>query len=127
MKNLMKVSMMLSLSLMSSIALANPLANTTWQTYEGTQPKAVIKFVTNANGSLDGTIVSTTRKEGQHLVGKKVVKNLANISGNKYGDGHITDPENGRTYNLTAVLNGQTLNLKGHYGPFSRSQTWKKK
>lgn len=117
----------LATTFLMSIASANPLANTTWQTYEGAQPKAVVKFTTNSNGSVDGTIISTTRKEGQKFVGKKVVKNLANVSGNKFGDGHITDPENGKTYNLSATLNGTTLQLKGHYGPFSRTQVWKKK
>ena len=117
---------LLSTALFSNMAVANPLANTTWQTYEGDQPKAVIKFVENSMGGVDGTIQSTTRPEGKKLIGTKVVKNLMHDGGKKFSDGYITDPENGKTYNLSAQLKGKVLALKGHYGPFSRSQTWKK-
>lgn len=127
MNKLTMALVLLSSALFSVTAMANPLANTTWQTYEGDQPKAVIKFVKNSNGGVDGTIQSTTRPEGKKFVGSTVVKNLMHDGGSKYSDGYITDPENGKTYNLSAVLNGKVLKLKGHYGPFSRTQTWKKK
>lgn len=44
-----------------------------------------------------------------------------------YSGGSITDPEKNKTYKLSATLNGKVLNLKGHLGPFSRSQTWQQK
>lgn len=126
MNKLTMALVLLSTALFSNIAVANPLANTTWQTYEGNQPKAVIKFVKNSMGGVDGTIQSTTRPEGKKLIGTRVVKNLMHDGGSKFSGGYITDPENGKTYNLSARLNGKVLVLKGHYGPFSRSQTWKK-
>lgn len=126
MNKLTMALVLLSTTLFSNMAVANPLANTTWQTYEGDQPKAVIKFVENSMGGVDGTIQSTTRPEGKKLIGTKVVKNLMHDGGKKFSDGYITDPENGKTYNLSAQLKGKVLVLKGHYGPFSRSQTWKK-
>lgn len=127
MNKLTMALVLLSTALFSNMAVANPLANTTWQTYEGDQPKAVIKFVKNSMGGVDGTIQSTTRPEGKKLIGTTVVKNLMHDGGKKFSDGYITDPENGITYSLSATLNGTVLKLSGHYGPFSRSQTWKKK
>lgn len=111
----------------SSVALASdPLANTTWQTYDEGKPKAVIK-ITEKSGVLSGKIISTTNPEGSKFIGKTIISGLKSSGGGKYTGGSITDPEKNKTYKLTASLNGSTLNLKGHLGPFSRAQTWKKK
>ena len=119
---LIATSLMLSLPAFAG----DPLANTTWQTYDEGKPKAVIK-ITEDNGVLSGRIISTTRPEGQKFVGKTVISNLKSNGSGKYSGGSITDPEKNKTYKLTANLNGKVLNLKGHLGPFSRSQTWKQK
>lgn len=105
---------------------ADPLANTTWQTYDEGKPKAIVKII-ESNGKLTGKIVSTTRKEGQKFVGKTIISGLKADGSGKYSGGSITDPEKNKTYKLTATLNGKVLNLKGHLGPFSRSQTWQQK
>lgn len=105
---------------------ADPLANTTWQTYDEGKPKAIVK-ITESNGKLTGKIVSTTRKEGQKFVGKTIISDLKADGSGKYSGGSITDPEKNKTYKLSATLNGKVLNLKGHLGPFSRSQTWQQK
>ena len=104
---------------------ADPLANTTWQTYDDGQPKAVVQ-ITESGGVLTGKIISTTRAEGKKFVGRTVMSGLKATGGGKYSGGQITDPENGKTYRLTAELKGNDLKLKGHLGPFSRSQVWKK-
>jgi uncharacterized protein (DUF2147 family) len=47
--------------------------------------------------------------------------------GNNYA-GTITDPENGKTYNGTAIVNGRTMALSGCVMKiFCRSQTWVKR
>lgn len=56
MNKLTMALVLLSTALFSNMAVANPLANTTWQTYEGDKPKAVIKFVENSMGGVDGCI-----------------------------------------------------------------------
>ena len=114
------------ISLASMAFAADPLANTTWQTYDEGQPKAVVK-ITESNGVLTGKIVSTTRPEGKKFIGKTIITNLKSQGNGKYSQGTITDPEKNKKYKLTATLNGSTLNLKGHLGPFSRTQVWKKK
>lgn len=126
MKNLYKSILASTLMSITCFAFAaDPLANTTWQTFDEGKPKAIVKF-TESNGKLTGKIVSTTRKEGQKFVGKTIISGLKSDGNGKYSGGNITDPEKNKTYKLTATLNGATLNLKGHLGPFSRSQTWKK-
>ncbi|WP_435979401.1 DUF2147 domain-containing protein [Psychrobacter sp. DM4] len=105
---------------------ADPLHNTSWQTYDDGQPKGIVK-ITESNGVLTGKLVSTVSSKGQKHVGKTIIKGLKADGGGKYSGGTITDPEKGKDYRMTANLSGSTLDLKGYIGPFSRSQTWKKK
>ncbi|WP_201573053.1 MULTISPECIES: DUF2147 domain-containing protein [Psychrobacter] len=105
---------------------ADPLANTTWQTFDDGKPKGVVK-ITESNGVLTGKLISTVSEKGKKHVGMTVISGLKADGGGKYSGGNITDPEKNKTYRMTASLEGNTLNLKGYLGPFSRSQTWKKK
>lgn len=114
------------ISVASMAFAADPLHNTTWQTYDEGQPKGVVK-ITESNGVLTGKLISTVSEKGQKHVGMTVISGLKADGGGKYSGGKITDPEKNKTYKLTANLSGSNLNLKGHLGPFSRSQTWKKK
>ena len=121
--------LMLGALLIGSIGYASAadvLHNTTWQTYEGAKPKAVVK-ITEKNGVLTGKIISTTNPEGKKYIGTTVISNLMQDGNGKYSDGNITDPENGKTYKLSSVLNGKALKLTGHLGPFKRTQTWRQK
>ncbi len=111
----------------ATVALAaDPLANTTWQTYDNGKAKAVVQ-ITESGGELTGKIISTVDPKGQKFVGRTIMNGLKADGGGKYSGGKITDPENDKTYRLTANLSGDSLKLKGHLGPFSRSQVWKKK
>lgn len=105
---------------------ADPLANTTWQTFDDGEPKGVVK-ITESNGVLTGKLISTVKPEGKKHVGTTIIRNLKSDGGGKYSGGTITDPAKGKDYRMTASLSGNTLNLKGYIGPFSRSQQWKKK
>ena len=114
------------ISLASMAFAADPLANTTWQTYDEGKPKGVVK-ITESNGVLTGKLISTVSEKGQKHVGMTIISGLKADGNGKYSGGKITDPEKNKTYKLTANLSGSNLALKGHLGPFSRSQTWKKK
>lgn len=105
---------------------ADPLANTSWQTFDEGKPKGVVK-ITETDGVLTGKLVSTVSEKGKKHVGMTIISDLKADGGGKYSGGNITDPEKNKTYRMTATLSGDTLNLKGYLGPFSRSQTWKKK
>lgn len=114
------------ISLASMAFAADPLHNTTWQTFDEGKPKGLVK-ITESNGVLTGKLISTTSEKGKKHVGMTIISGLKADGNGKYSGGKITDPEKNKTYKLTANLSGSNLALKGHLGPFSRSQTWKKK
>ena len=114
------------ISMASMAFAADPLHNTTWQTYDEGKPKGLVK-ITESNGVLTGTLVDTNSAKGKKHIGTTIIKGLKADGGGKYSGGTITDPEKGKDYRMTANLSGSTLELKGYIGPFSRSQTWKKK
>ncbi|MBP2279793.1 uncharacterized protein (DUF2147 family) [Psychrobacter sp. PL15] len=105
---------------------ADPLANTTWQTFDEGKPKGLVK-ITEANGVLTGKLVAAMTEKGKQYVGMTIISGLKSDGNGKYSGGTITDPAKDKTYRMTANLSGNTLDLKGYIGPFSRSQTWKKK
>ena len=114
------------ISMASMAFAADPLHNTTWQTYDEGQPKGVVK-ITESNGVLTGKLIEGSTAKAKQYVGTTVIRGLKADGGGKYSGGTITDPEKGKDYRMTANLSGSTLKLKGYIGPFSRSQTWKKK
>ena len=114
------------ISMASMAFAADPLHNTTWQTFDEGKPKGLVK-ITESNGVLTGKLISTTSEKGKKHVGMTIISGLKADGNGKYSGGKITDPEKNKTYKLTANLSGSNLALKGHLGPFSRSQTWKKK
>ena len=105
---------------------ADPLHNTTWQTYDDGKPKGTVK-ITESNGVLTGKLIGTNSAKGKKHGGMTIISGLKADGGGKYSGGTITDPEKGKDYRMTASLNGNSLKLRGYIGPFSRSQTWKKK
>ena len=105
---------------------ADPLHNTTWQTYDEGQPKGVVK-ITESNGVLTGKLIEGSTAKAKQYVGTTVIRGLKADGGGKYSGGTITDPAKGKDYRMTASLSGNTLNLKGYVGPIFRSQQWKKK
>lgn len=114
------------ISLASMAFAADPLANTTWQTYDDGEPKGVVK-ITEYNGVLTGKLISTVSRKGKKHVGRTIISGLKADGGGKYSGGTITDPEKDKSYRMTANLKGNTLDLRGYIGPFSRSQTWRKR
>ena len=114
------------ISVASMAFAADPLANTTWQTYDDGEPKGTVK-ITESNGVLTGTLIAANTAKGKQYVGTTVIKGLKSDGNGKYSGGTITDPAKGKDYRMTATLNGNSLNINTTTGPFSRSQVWKKK
>lgn len=114
------------ISMATMVFAADPLANTSWQTFEDGNPKGVVR-ITESNGVLTGKLVEANTAKGKKYVGMTVISGLKADGNGKYSGGTITDPVKNKAYRLTANVSGDTMNLKGHVGPFSRSQTWKKK
>ncbi|MDO4426846.1 MAG: DUF2147 domain-containing protein [Moraxella sp.] len=114
---------------LSAVAFADNIVGT-WQTYEDGKPKAVVK-ITQSGSSFTGVIIEGNTEKAKQYVGRTVITGLKADGGGKYSGGKITDPVNGKTYSLTATLNGSSLSLKGGYNVagkvVGRSQTWQKK
>ena len=139
-----KLAVALTVLGMSVLAnAADPLNGTVWKTIDDKtkQPKAVVKFTEQSNGTLNATIQSIltpgeenscTKCEGAYknksLKGVTIVRNLKNTGGANYDGGSILDPKNGKSYSLKGKLanGGNKLELRGYIGvaALGRNQTW---
>ena len=95
------------------------------------------------DGKVFGKIVKLFRKPGEDpdplcdecdsdddrymkkIVGMDIIRNMKK-SGNELEDGTILDPESGKVYRCKIWIEGDKLNVRGYWGPFFRTQTWKK-
>ena len=91
------------ISVASMAFAADPLANTTWQTYDEGKPKGVVK-ITESNGVLTGKLISTVSEKGQKHIGMTIISGLKADGNGKYSGGKITDPEKNKTYKLTPFI-----------------------
>ena len=134
----------LAFGLFSATVFANaadPLNGTVWKTIDDTtkQPKAIVKFTEQKNGTLSATIQSIVtpgeenacvKCEGPYqnkpLKGVTIVNGLKNVGGKNYDNGTILDPKNGKTYKLKGELAGNQLKLRGYIGisALGRNQVW---
>jgi uncharacterized protein (DUF2147 family) len=69
-----------------------------------------------------------TAKRGQTIVGLQILSGLKpNAAGTEWSDGHIYDPENGKTFNARMSLGaGDTLKIRGYEGlpMLGQTRTW---
>ena len=137
-----KIALMLGLLGLSALAnAADPLHGTEWRTIddETKQPKSIVKFTEQKDGTLKATIQRILTKGEENACSKcegtyhnKSLKGLTVVSGlkpdgnGKYTGGTILDPKSGKSYRSTGELSGATLTVRGHVGPFKRSQIWSK-
>ena len=122
---------------------ADALNGSVWQTIddETKQPKAIVKFTEQKDGTLNASIQkylvagqenACTKCEGPYhnksLKGLTIVKGLKNVGGTNYESGSILDPQSGKTYKLKGNLadGGKKLQLRGFIGvaALGRNQTW---
>lgn len=59
------------------------------------------------------------------IIGMEILKYLTK-NGDIYSDGEILDPEVGKVYRCKIWLEGPELKVRGYWGPFFRTQTWKR-
>jgi uncharacterized protein (DUF2147 family) len=64
-------------------------------------------------------------RKGKKVIGMQILTGLELLK-NQYANGDILDPENGRVYRCKLWLEGNDLMVRGYWGPFYRTQTWKK-
>lgn len=59
------------------------------------------------------------------IIGMEIMKHL-DQDGQEYAGGEILDPQNGRVYRCRVWLSAGDLKVRGYWGPFYRTQTWKR-
>lgn len=114
----------------------------TWKTIDDQshQAKSYVEIFKKSNGLYYGKVVKLLVKpedpncslckgdrKGKPVLGMEVIRGLKK-EGDKFTDGSITDPKNGKTYKCTITREGNKLNVRGYIG-FSligRTQTWYK-
>jgi uncharacterized protein (DUF2147 family) len=59
------------------------------------------------------------------IIGMEIIKDLQK-EGNEYAQGSILDPQDGKIYRCRLWIDESNLKVRGYWGPFYRTQTWKK-
>jgi uncharacterized protein (DUF2147 family) len=59
------------------------------------------------------------------IIGLEIIQNMK-WSDDALTDGSVLDPESGKVYQCKIWLTGTDLSVRGYWGPFFRTQTWKK-
>jgi uncharacterized protein (DUF2147 family) len=59
------------------------------------------------------------------IIGMEIIRNMKK-EGEEYIDGNILDPEEGKIYRCKLWLEDGQLMVRGYWGPFYRTQTWRK-
>lgn len=59
------------------------------------------------------------------IVGMDIIRDMKPEE-DGYGGGNILDPENGRVYRCRLWLEDGNLMVRGYWGPFYRTQVWRK-
>jgi uncharacterized protein (DUF2147 family) len=95
------------------------------------------------NGKVYGKIIKLFRKPGEDpdpicddcdpndsrykkkIIGMEIISNMTK-AGKEYDGGSILDPESGKVYRCKLWIEGNELKVRGYWGPFFRTQTWKK-
>ena len=61
----------------------------------------------------------------KRILGMEIIRNMKKVD-DEYVDGNILDPEDGKVYRCKLWLEGANLMVRGYWGPFYRTQTWRK-
>ncbi len=88
----------------------------------------VIKIFPQAGDDPDPVCDECDEADPRHkkkIIGMEIITSMVK-AGSQYTDGEILDPENGRVYRCKIWLEGDELKVRGYWGPFYRTQTWKR-
>jgi uncharacterized protein (DUF2147 family) len=136
----MKLILPLLLSTLLSHAQTSVLGK--WKTVdeETNEEKSIIEIF-ERDGKVYGKIVKIFTQEDpdpicdecpdddprykKKIIGMEIIKDMEK-DGNEYSKGNILDPQDGKIYRCRIWTDGDGLKVRGYWGPFYRTQTWKK-
>jgi uncharacterized protein (DUF2147 family) len=115
-----------------------------WKTIDdNTGEERSVVEIYEKGGKVYGKIIKLFRKPGEDpdpvcdecdtdderykkkIIGMEIITEMAK-RGDEYDDGNILDPETGKVYRCRLWVEGNDLKIRGYWGPFFRTQTWKK-
>jgi uncharacterized protein (DUF2147 family) len=129
---------------LSTVAVAQNTVTGKWKTIDdGTgEAKSIIEIYERDN-KVYGKVIKLFRKKGENqdpvcdecdeddprykkkIIGMEVLRDMVK-DGDEYADGDILDPKDGKIYRCKIWLEGADLKVRGYWGPFYRTQTWKR-
>lgn len=134
----------LSLWLLSSVCFGQQSILGKWKTIDDNngKEKSIIEIF-ERGGKVFGKIIRIFPEQGEDpdpicnkcpeddsryrkkIVGMEIIQNMQ-WSGKELTDGDILDPEVGKIYRCKLWIEGNDLMVRGYWGPFYRTQTWKR-
>lgn len=88
----------------------------------------VIRIFTKAGDDPDPVCNNCPEDDGRYqkkIIGMEIIRGLKK-TGDAYEGGDILDPEAGKIYRCRIWVEGSELKVRGYWGPFFRTQTWKR-
>jgi len=79
----------------------------------------------DAQGKPKVCVKCTGSDKDKPIVGLVIIKDLT-ASGDRYKNGTIMDPEDGKVYKAELWTEAAKLKVRGYLGPFYKTQTWVK-
>jgi len=137
-------ALLLLLPLFASSTLAAQSVIGKWKTIddETGEEKSIVEIYSK-NDKVYGRVVKLFRKPGEDpdpvcddcdsddprfkkkIIGMDIILDMQ-ASDDEYSGGTILDPANGKVYKCKLWVEDGELQVRGYWGPFFRTQTWKK-
>lgn len=106
----------LALSLGTAAWAADPIVGT-WQTIADDNGNSGQIQISECGNAICGTLVKSFDSAGKVFKsenqGRKLIWDMRNEGGGKYGGGKVYSPDRDKTYNGQLVLSGNSLDVKG--------------
>lgn len=112
-----------------------------WKTVDESGEEKSIIEIFERDGKVHGRIVKIFNAENpdpiceecpeddprhrKKIIGMEIINDVQ-PGDNEYTDGSILDPLDGKIYKCKLWLEDDGLKVRGYWGPFYRTQTWKK-